>query len=165
MGRISVDIPGMDEMEPSRLINGVTNLTVVLQQVIPEFARSFVNTLDTITDVIQPLGNVTEHLAEISEKSKPGIVHLHKMAEGTVKLLDNLNKGLTPMQDISLSLAHLLDTTNKTMQVATLAIVILAILVFVISFALVGMCGLYYACYRKKTSANVNSKQEIEEKI
>ena len=123
MGRISVDIPGMDEMEPSRLINGVTNLTVVLQQIIPEFARSFVNTLDTITDVIQPLGNVTEHLAEISEKSKPGIVHLHKMAEGTVKLLDNLNKGLTPMQDISLGLADLLDTTNKTMQVATLAIV------------------------------------------
>merc|ERR1712130_731691 len=102
-----------------------TNLTVVLQQVIPKVASSFVKTLDTVSDIIRPLGRVTEQLAEISEKSKPGIQHLHEMTEGTVSLLETLNKGLTPMQDISLGLVDLLETTNQTMQVATLTILVL----------------------------------------
>ena len=96
MAGISVIIPGMDGMELSRLTNGVANLTVVLQEVIPELTRSFVRTLDTVTNVIRPLGNVTTDLAEISDQSKPSILHLHKMTEGTVKLLDTLNQGLTP---------------------------------------------------------------------
>ena len=150
------------EMDEIRLINGVTNLTVVLQQAIPELAASFVRTLDTVTDIIRPLGNVTDHLAEIS---KPSILHLQKMAEGSVKLLDSLNAGLPPMQDISLGLADLLETTNKTMQVATLAILVLVVLLFVICFALVASCGLYYACYKKEPSASVKPKQEVQDKI
>ena len=106
MAGISVIIPGMDGMELSRLTSGVANLTVVLQQVVPELTRSFVRTLDTVTNVIRPLGNVTTDLAEISDQSKPSILHLHKMTEGTVKLLDTLNQGLTPMIDISLSYFH-----------------------------------------------------------
>ena len=96
MAGISFRIPGMDGMELSRLTNGVANLTVVLQEVIPEVTRSFVRTLDTVTNVIRPLGNVTTDLADISDKSKPSILHLHKMTEGTVKLLDTLNQGLAP---------------------------------------------------------------------
>ena len=128
MAGISFRIPGMDGMELSRLTNGVANLTVLLQEVIPEVTHSFVRTLDTVTNVIRPLGNVTTDLADISDKSKPSILHLHKMTEGTVKLLDTLNQGLTPMQDISLGLADLLESTNQTMKVATMAIVLLAIL-------------------------------------
>ena len=52
MAGISFRIPGMDGMELSRLTNGVANLTVVLQEVIPEVTRSFVRTLDTVTNVI-----------------------------------------------------------------------------------------------------------------
>ena len=166
MAGISFRIPGMDGMELSRLTNGVANLTVVLQEVIPEVTRSFVRTLDTVTNVIRPLGNVTTDLADISDKSKPSILHLHKMTEGTVKLLDTLNQGLTPMQDISLSLTDLLESTNQTMKVATMAIVLLAILAFVFCSALVGIGGVYYAtCYKKETSDTENSKQHCAEYV
>merc|ERR1712212_876808 len=110
MAGIRVHIPGMDGDEPSRLINGVANLTEVLQQAIPQLTRSFVGTLDTVTNIFRPHGNVTdEDIEEISEQS---ILHLQKMTQGTVKLLDTLNEGLTPMQDISLGLVDLLETTN-----------------------------------------------------
>ena len=119
-----------------------------------------------MTNIIRPLGRVTEQLAEISEKSKPGIQHLHQMTEGTVRLLETLNRGLTPMQDISLGLVDLLETTNQTMQVATLAILVLVALLFLICFGLVAMCALYYVCYYKKeTGEDVNSKQEVQDKI
>merc|ERR1711971_3543 len=163
MAGISVVIPGMDGMELSRLTNGVANLTVVLQQVIPELTRSFVRTLDTVTNVIRPLGNVTKDLAEISDQSKPSILHLQKMTEGTVKLLDTLNQGLTPMQDISLGLTDLLESTKQTMKMATMAIVLLAVLAIGICFALFGIGGVYYAkCYEKETSETEKSKQVVE---
>ena len=161
MAGIRVHIPGMEGDEPSRLINGVANLTEVLQQAIPQLTRSFVETLDTVTNIFRPHGNVTdEDIEEISEQS---ILHLQKMTQGTVKLLDTLNEGLTPMQDISLGLVDLLETTNKTIQVTTLVILVLAVLAFVFCFALVGMCGIYYACYYKKDNfESVNSKQGVE---
>jgi len=161
MAGIRVHIPGMDGDEPSRLINGVANLTEVLQQAIPQLTRSFVETLHTVTNIFRPHGNATdEDLEEISEQS---ILHLHKMTQGTVKLLDTLNDGLSPMQDISLGLVDLLDTTNRTIQVTTLVILVLAVLAFVFFFALVGMCGIYYACYYKKDNfESVNSKQGVE---
>ena len=67
------------------------------------------------------------------------------------------------MQDISLGLTDLLESTNQTMKVATMAIVLLAVLAIGICFALVGMGGVYYAkCYKKETSETENSKQVVE---
>ena len=130
---------------------------MVLQQAIPEVTQSFVRTLDTVTNIFRPHNNVTEDLEE-------SILHLHKMAQGTVKLLDTVNEGLAPMQDISLGLVDLLETTNNTVQVASLAILVLTVLAFVFFSALIGTCGIYYVCcYKKENSESVNSKkQEVD---
>ena len=132
---------------------------MVLQQAIPEVTQSFVRTLDTVTNIFRPHSNVTEDLEE-------SILHLHKMAQGTVKLLDTVNEGLAPMQDISLGLVDLLETTNKTIQVASLAILVLAVLAFVFFSALIGTCGIYYVCcYKKENSESVNSKKQVVEQV
>ena len=130
---------------------------MVLQQAIPEVTQSFVRALDTVTNIFRPHSNVTEDLEE-------SILHLHKMAQGTVKLLDTVNEGLAPMQDISLGLVDLLETTNNTVQVASLAILVLTVLAFVFFSALIGTCGIYYVCcYKKENSESVNSKkQEVD---
>ena len=132
---------------------------MVLQQTIPEVSHSFVRTLDTVTNIFRPHGNETEDLEE-------SLLHLHKMAQGTVKLLDTVNEGLAPMQDISLGLVDLLETTNKTIQVASLAILVLAVLAFVFFSALIGTCGIYYVCcYKKENSESVNSKKQGVEHV
>ena len=132
---------------------------MVLQQAIPEVTQSFVRTLDTVTNIFRPHSNVTEDLEE-------SILHLHKMAQGTVKLLDTVNEGLAPMQDISLGLVDLLETTNKTMQVASLAILVLAVPAFVFFSALIGTCGIYYVCcYKKENSESVTSKKQVVEHV
>ena len=137
----------------------MVNLTVVLQQAIPEVSHSVVRTLDTVTNIFRPHGNETEDLEE-------SLLHLHKMAQGTVKLLDTVNEGLAPMQDISLGLVDLLETTNKTIQVASLAILVLAVLAFVFFSALIGTCGIYYVCcYKKENSESVNSKKQVVEQV
>ena len=132
---------------------------MVLQQTIPEVSHSFVRTLDTVTNIFRPHGNETEDLEE-------SLLHLHKMAQGTVKLLDTVNEGLAPMQDISLGLVDLLETTNKTIQVASLAILVLAVLAFVFFSALIGTCGIYYVCcYKKENSESVTSKKQVVEHV
>ena len=123
----------------------------MLQESIPELTHSLVGALDTVNQVIRPLGNVTEDLAGIVDDKKSSILPLQKMALGTVKLLDTMNAGLAPMQNMTLGVVDLVDTTNKTMMAATMALV-LAGLALVITLVLVAMCGLYYSCYRNMNS-------------
>ena len=135
----------------SRLINGVGNLTVVLQKAVPKLTHSLVGTLDSITHVVRPLGNVTGDLVGVVEEARSGILPLQKMTLETAKLLDTVNTGLAPMQNITVGVVELVETSNKTMMAATMAL-ILAIVALLICLAVLGMCGLYYFCYKKNKS-------------
>ena len=128
----------------SRLIDGVGNLTVVLQKAVPKLTHSLVGTLDSITHVVRPLGNVTGDLVGVVEEARSGILPLQKMVLETAKLLDTVNTGLAPMQNITVGVVELVETSNKTMMAATMALPI--------CLAVVGMCGLYYFCYKKNKS-------------
>ena len=125
----------------SRLIDGVGNLTVVLQKAVPKLTHSLVGTLDSITHVVRPLGNVTGDLVGVVEEARSGILPLQKMVLETAKLLDTVNTGLAPMQNITVGVVELVETSNKTMMAATMALLL--------CLAVVGMCALYYFCYKK----------------
>ena len=128
----------------SRLIDGVGNLTVVLQKAVPKLTHSLVGTLDTINHVVRPLANVTGDLVGVVEEARSGILPLQKMVLETAKLLDTVNTGLAPMQNITVGVVELVETSNKTMMAATMALII--------CLAVLGMCGLYYFCYKKNKS-------------